>query len=181
MARRVAVHPVLETARLRLRRFHEDDVDAMHACFSDAETMQFWNSPVHTRRIDTERVVKRSMAGTPEYWQVWAVADAESDACVGMVNYHDGHVRNRRASVGYMVHPAWQGQGIGAEAVSAVVGFCFGELGMHRLEAFIVPGNVASRALAEKLGFVCEGVLRERLRVAGEWRDECLYARLRGA
>jgi [ribosomal protein S5]-alanine N-acetyltransferase len=59
-----------------------------------------------------------------------------------------------------------------------MLGFCFGELGLHRVEAFIHPDNTASRALVEKLGFRCEGVLRDHLRVGDEWRDNMLYAQL---
>ena len=55
---------------------------------------------------------------------------------------------------------------------------CFGALGLHRVQAFIQPDNAASRALVEKLGFCCEGLLRNNLRVGGSWRDELLYALL---
>ena len=58
--------------------------------------------------------------------------------------------------------------------------FCFGELGLHRVQAFIHPDNIASLALAEKLGFKCEGLLRDNLRVGDEWRDDLLYALLAG-
>jgi [ribosomal protein S5]-alanine N-acetyltransferase len=71
------------------------------------------------------------------------------------------------------VHPVRQRQGIGAEAVSAI-----GELSLHRVQAFIHPDNAPSRALAEKLGFRFEGLLRDNLRVGDEWRDDLLYALL---
>ena len=81
-------------------------------------------------------------------------------------------------AIGYIVDPARQRQGIGAEAVSAMLKFCFGELGLHRVQAFIHPDNAPSRALAEKLGFRFEGLLRDNLRVGDEWRDDMLYALL---
>ncbi len=56
--------------------------------------------------------------------------------------------------------------------------FCFGELGIHRVQAFIHPDNTASRKLVEKLGFRCEGLLRDNLRVSGVWRDDMLFALL---
>ena len=56
--------------------------------------------------------------------------------------------------------------------------FCFGDLGLHRVQALVHPDNAPSRALAEKLGFRCEGRLRDNLRVGGEWRDDMLYALL---
>jgi RimJ/RimL family protein N-acetyltransferase len=178
MAKRPASHPTLSTARLRLRQFRADDADAMHDCFASAEAMRFWNRPAHTKRIETERVVRNCIECTPSYYRFWAVADANTDRCLGMVNYHDGHIRNRRVAVGYIIDPARHRQGFATEAVSAVLGFCFGELGLHRVEAFIHPDNTASRSLAEKLGFRCEGVLRDHLRVGDEWRDDMLYALL---
>jgi [ribosomal protein S5]-alanine N-acetyltransferase len=87
-------HPVLETIRLRLRQFREDDTDAMHACFADPETMRFWNHSPHTKRPQSERAVRNFIDCTPSYYRFWAVADAKTDQCLGMVNYHDGHIRS---------------------------------------------------------------------------------------
>jgi [ribosomal protein S5]-alanine N-acetyltransferase len=178
MAKQAAPHPVLMTSRLRLRQFRIDDADAMHECFASPEAMRFWNTPVHTKRIETERAVSRFIDCTPSYYRFWAVADASTDRCLGMVNYHDGHIRSKRVTIGYIVDPARRRQGIGVEAVSAMLAYCFGELGLHRVQALIHPDNMASRGLAEKLGFRCEGLLRDNLRVGDEWRDDMLYALL---
>ena len=59
-----------------------------------------------------------------------------------------------------------------------MIRFCFQDLGLHRLQAFIHPDNAPSLKLIEKLGFRREGLLRENLRVGDEWRDDLLYARL---
>jgi ribosomal-protein-alanine N-acetyltransferase len=171
-------HPILATTRLRLRQFRADDAEAMHACFADPEAMRFWNTPVHTRPIETERAVRNFVDCTPSYYRFWAVADAQTDRCLGLANYHDGHIRSRRASIGYMISPASQRQGIATEAVTAMLDFCFGELGLHRLEAFIHPENQPSLRLIERLGFRREGLLRDHLRVGDEWRDDALYALL---
>jgi ribosomal-protein-alanine N-acetyltransferase len=178
MAKQPAPHPTLATLRLRLRQFRPEDAGAMHQCFANPEAMRFWNTPVHTSRIETERAVRRFIDCTPSYYRFWAVADAGTDRCLGMVNYHDGHIRSKRVAIGYIVDPARQRQGLGGEAVSAMLKFCFGDLGLHRAQAFIHPDNAPSRALAEKLGFRCEGRLRDNLRVGDEWRDDMLYALL---
>jgi [ribosomal protein S5]-alanine N-acetyltransferase len=178
MPKHPATHPTLATPHLRLRQFRPEDADAMHECFADPEAMRFWNTPVHTKRIETERAVRRFIDCTPSYYRFWAVADAATDRCLGMVNYHDGHIRNRRVAIGYIIDPVRQKQEIGTEAVSAMLRFCFGQLGLHRVQAFIHPDNAPSRALAEKLGFRLEGLLRENLRVGDHWRDDMLYALL---
>ena len=178
MAKRPVPHPTLSTSRLRLRQFRAEDTDAMHECFANPEAMRFWNRPVHTKRIETERVVRSCIECTPSYYRFWAVADAKTDRCLGMANYHDGHIRSKRVAIGYIIDPARQRQGIATEAVSAMLDFCFGELGLHRVQAFIHPDNTASRTLVEKLGFRCEGLLRDNLRVDDVWRDDMLYALL---
>jgi ribosomal-protein-alanine N-acetyltransferase len=178
MAKKPIPHPTLLTARLRLRQFRAEDAEAMHECFANPEAMRLWNTPVHAKRIETERAVRNLVDCTPSYYRFWAVADAGTDRCFGLVNYHDGHIRSRRVSIGYMIEPGRQRQGVGAEAVSAMLDFCFGELGLHRAQAFIHPENSASIALVEKLGFRREGLLRDNLRVGDVWRDDVLYARL---
>jgi RimJ/RimL family protein N-acetyltransferase len=60
-------HPILSTRRLRLRQFRAEDADAMHRCFTDAEAMRFWNHPVHTKPIETDRAVRRCIDCTPSY------------------------------------------------------------------------------------------------------------------
>lgn len=87
MAQKPEPHPVLSTRRLRLRQFRAEDADAMHECFAHAEAMRFWNHPVHTREIETERAVRRFIDCTPSYYRVWAVADAATDLCLGLVNF----------------------------------------------------------------------------------------------
>ncbi len=111
----------------------------MHRCFADPEAMRFWNQPVHTKRIETERAVRRFIDCTPSYYRFWAVADAKTDRCFGMINYHDGHIRNKRMTIGYIIDPALHRKGIATEAVSAMLDYCFRELHTHRVQAFASP------------------------------------------
>ena len=174
------LHPALATPRLCLRPFRLEDVEAMHACYGDAEAMRFWNRPAHRRRSETERVVRRSMAFTPKRRLVWAVAEAGSDRCIGMVNYHNADMKQRQAEIGYMIAPDWWGRGVASEAVGALLGYCFGVARFHRVQAVIDPENAASRRLVERFGFRLEGVLRETLFLGGAWRDDCVYGLLEG-
>jgi ribosomal-protein-alanine N-acetyltransferase len=178
MAKPPAPHPVLTTRRLTLRQFRPDDADAMHECYADPEAMRFWDTEPHTKPIQTERAVRNSIDCTPAYYRVWAVADAATDRCLGMVNYHDGHIRSRRAAIGYIINPSRHRQGLATEAVTALIAHCFETLSLHRLEALIHPENAASQALVERLGFQREGLLRDHLRVGETWRDALIYARL---
>jgi ribosomal-protein-alanine N-acetyltransferase len=68
--------------------------------------------------------------------------------------------------------------GLMTEALRAAVAYAFSELGLHRVEANIQPGNTASTALVRRLGFKQEGLSPRYLRINGEWRDHERWALL---
>lgn len=177
-ARGVTPFPHLRTQRLKLREMRLSDQDAMHACFGDPEAMRFWNRPAHQHRSATERVVRRATVYAPFKQLIWAVEEAESGECIGMVNYHKVDMAHRHADLGYLLRRDRWGRGLGREAMAAVVGHCFGALKLHRVQAVIDPDNTASRKLVEGLGFTLEGTLRETLFLGGAWRNDCIYGLL---
>ena len=65
------------------------------------------------------------------------------------------------------------------EAAPPVISHCFTNLNVHRVEARIEPENLSSRRLVAKLGFTDEGILRDWLCVAKEFRSVVMYSLLR--
>ena len=62
------------------------------------------------------------------------------------------------------------------EALKLVLRYAFKDLKLHRLEANIQPGNMASVALVKRAGFVREGYSRRYLKICGRWRDHERWA-----
>lgn len=81
-------------------------------------------------------------------------------------------------TLGYWIGAPHARQGYMTSAVRLVTGFAFHQLGLHRVEAACLPHNQASIGLLQKCGFAQEGLARGYLRIAGEWRDHLLFARL---
>jgi len=73
-------------------------------------------------------------------------------------------------------------QGLGTEGVTALLDFAFAPsptgLGLHRVQANIIPTNTPSIRVAEKTGFRREGLAKNYLKIAGVWQDHFLYAKL---
>jgi [ribosomal protein S5]-alanine N-acetyltransferase len=82
----------------------------------------------------------------------------------------------RSAWVGYWVDSAVQGGGVATVALALAVGHALGPVGLHRIEATIAPGNLASKAVVAHVGFRQEGYLLRYLDINGAWRDHLLYA-----
>lgn len=100
-----------------------------------------------------------------------------SGRIAGIVNLNEivrGFFQN--AYLGYYGVAGMNGRGLMSEAVSLAVSYAFRELGLHRLEANIQPGNTPSRALAGRLGFRQEGFSPRYLKIGGEWRDHERWA-----
>ncbi len=107
------------------------------------------------------------------------IFDKEGQTLVGALTL--SNVRRgvaQTATLGYWIGMPFARQGYMTSAVRLTVQFAFRQLGLHRVEASCLPGNRASIGLLQKCGFEREGLARGYLRIAGEWRDHLLFARL---
>lgn len=80
------------------------------------------------------------------------------------------------AHLGYWIDEEHQRRGYMTEAVRAVVRFAFDVLGLHRVQAAVMPHNAASLRVLEKLGFRKEGESPRYLQIAGKWADHAVFA-----
>jgi len=98
-------------------------------------------------------------------------------AIVGAVNL-TAIVRGvfQNAYLGYWISPDVGGRGFATEAVRQAVETGFRTLALHRVQAAVIPRNVASVRVLEKAGFREEGLALRYLRIAGTWEDHRLFA-----
>jgi ribosomal-protein-alanine N-acetyltransferase len=107
------------------------------------------------------------------------IFDNESEVLVGALTL--SNVRRgvaQTGTLGYWIGLPFARQGYMTSAVRLTLEFSFRHLGLHRVEASCLPHNRASIRLLEKCGFEREGLARGYLKIAGEWRDHLLFARL---
>jgi [ribosomal protein S5]-alanine N-acetyltransferase len=108
------------------------------------------------------------------------VVDASSGELAGVININN-IVRHASLSgqLGYYAFVPHAGLGLMREGLALVIARAFRELGLHRLEANIQPGNRRSVALVEGLGFRREGKARGFLKIGNRWRDHERWALLK--
>ncbi len=82
----------------------------------------------------------------------------------------------QNGSIGYWIDEEMAGAGLIPEAVVVVLQFAFETLRLHRIEVAIIPRNMPSRRVVEKLGLRNEGVALGYLEINGEWEDHVRYA-----
>ena len=81
--------------------------------------------------------------------------------------------------LGYGIGARWQGRGLMHEALEGTLAWAFGALDLHRVMANYLPRNERSARLLARLGFEREGYARAYLKIAGQWEDHVLTAKIR--
>ena len=99
---------------------------------------------------------------------------------IGQSNMSVTSKANQTADLGWVLNPAFGGQGYAFEATEALLRAAFEAFGLHRVIASIDTRNGPSARLAEKLGMRLEGELKGAVWTKGEWCDSWLYAIVRG-
>jgi ribosomal-protein-alanine N-acetyltransferase len=98
----------------------------------------------------------------------WGIALKGAKGLIGTVGYCQWvRVGGYRAGIGYDLLATYRRRGIMTEAMRAVPRYGFKEMDLHRIEAFVLPRNVASIRLLQKMGFHQDGILRERTHFHG--------------
>ncbi len=176
--------PTLHTSRLRLTPFDaQADRALLFPIVADPEVMRFLEVEPLRELTDVDALLadyaQRVATGDKYVWAVRPAAAAQGEAALlGACTFELDRSR-RRAEVGYYLARRWWGQGLGKEAVRAVVDFGFGAQGLNRIEALAYAENSGSLALLRALGFRQEGYLREHAWEKGRYWDDVIFALLR--
>ena len=172
--------PVLNTPRMRLRPLSLDDTAAIFDVHSDEETVKYWGHDRMTESAQAEKLIRENLAGVQSGSSIcWGLERQNPPGLIGTCTLFRFDHQNRHAEVGYILQRACWGQGLGSEALAAMIDFAFNTLDLHRLEADTDPRNEASLALLRKFGFKHEGYFRERWFVHGQWLDSDMLGLLR--
>ena len=153
--------PRLTDGRLLVRPFEPDDAPAVQAACDDPDIAHWIHLlPAPYTLEDAHAFISdaRRRLIADESARL-AIADARTGELLGSVGM--SHFADRQAAeVGYWVRRGARRRGVALAAARLVIDWAFGEVGLERLELLTYPGNAASQALAVRLGFTRECLLR---------------------
>lgn len=154
-------HPYELTAgAVTLRRWRASDAPEIAAACSDKETQRWLPLPSpYTERHALEYVATMQESAATGREFALAIVDPGSDRPLGSIGCRMARERGV-ADVGYWIAPNARGQGVATAALRALSDWVFANLHPARIELVTDPDNVASQRVAEKAGFVREGILR---------------------
>lgn len=145
----------LRTARLLLRPFAADDLEALTPIYGDEAVMA-----IRKLGVQTPAQTKRQLTGIIDHWRrhgfgLWAVIDRESGVLLGEcgLRYRDqAQDRNGQVELSYgLAQSAW-GRGLATEASRAALDYGFRVVGLAEIVAIAKAANLGSHRVMEKLG-----------------------------
>lgn len=182
---RVHVPASFQTPRLLLRSFQVEDAPALHEALVEsiqdlrahlwfipwiAEEQTLQSAEVRCRKAQASFLLRTDLA--------YLAFERSSGRLVASIGLHRTDWELPKTEVGYWVRSSEAGKGYATEGVMALTDWALGGLGAKRVSLVTAELNRAARAVAERCGFLLEGILRNDMRApGGELRHTCLYAR----
>jgi ribosomal-protein-alanine N-acetyltransferase len=142
------------------------------APYDPARSEEFWT--LEEQRAQLEVAKREAQAGTG---YAFAIIDKTDGAIAGRVALANV-VRKawQNATLGYWVDEARNGRGLATQAARLALAFAFESAGLHRVQAGVMPRNLRSIRVIEKIGMRYEGLSERYLKINGVWEDHQMYA-----
>ncbi|TYK52346.1 GNAT family N-acetyltransferase [Actinomadura decatromicini] len=169
-------------SEVRLRVVQMADAEALAALYAEnRDYLRPWEPvrddayfTVDGQRDNLQRLVEAYATG--EMWPGVILLEGEIAGRITLNNVLRGPLQS--CFLGYWVARAHAGRGVATEAVRRALDVAFGDLRLHRVEAFTRVDNHASQRVLERNGFTVVGTARRHIHLDGRWHDERFFERL---
>ena len=150
----------METDRILLRPWREDDAEALYKYASDPEVGPRAGWPPH-KSVEESREIIRTLFSGDHMWAMELKATGEPIGCMGYFVHGESNISigENDAEVGYWVARPYWNRGLCTEALRVLIDHCFSEKGFSTLWADYFPDNPASGKVMEHCGFSDTGAV----------------------
>ena len=173
------IFPGINTARLDLREIQQEDTESIYKLLSIPEVIKHDSFELFTDIEQAEEVLESLK---DEYKQqraiFWGIHLKEQAELIGFCKCKL-EIPKVRAGFGYSLRHDYWNMGIMTETLGSIIDFTFNTMDVNRIEATVATQNKASLRVLEKLGFIKEGVLRQRSCFRGRYHDMVMLSLLK--
>jgi RimJ/RimL family protein N-acetyltransferase len=169
----------LRGERVYLRPLEPEDAETVHRWYEDTRVQTLMGDPPRSLAFRRQRYDAAAKEDGADVFR-FMICRLDDDRPVGRVDLFEIDRQNGSAAFGITIgDPADWGQGMGSDAINALVDFAFGQLRLERVWLDTSHDNTRAQTTYERCGFVREGVLRHSWFQDGEWLDDIRMALLR--
>lgn len=170
--------------RIYVRLLQPEDAEALlHMRIQSRDANQRYEpqypEEFFTKASQLDLLYRRQQEAAEDCGYLFGIFLQEKDELIGTISIsHIVRGVGQFAELGYSLSSEHQGHGYMTAAVRLVLTYSFRSLGLHRIQAGIIPDNISSKRVVEKCGFQPEGIARKLVKINGNWEDHQIYALL---
>lgn len=170
----------LRNENIFLRRYRVKDITERYRAIEDSRAdISRWFSWCHPNYSEADnelwiRDCDQKWENGIEY--SFRISNLQDTMQIGECRINHINEIHKMANISFWVRHGHEGKGIATQATLLIAKFGFQQLGLNRLEIFMSLRNYGSQRVAEKVGAVREGVLRNRINLRGAVEDAVLYS-----
>ncbi len=173
------IFPELTTERLQLIQLQTQHSEALFDIFKNEACMKYWDDEPYQDLKNVGRLLEilkdRITQQTGISWGL--ILKEKPDEVIGLLTYNH-YQKNGLGIIGYILNQKYWGHGIITEALDVFIQYGFHTLGVHRIEAHVESGNIASEKVLQKIGFQKEGLMRDRAFYKNKHQSYFMYSLL---
>lgn len=173
--------PVITCNRVILREMSMDDTDEYFIIRADEEMNKYINNLRPQTREEVQAIIQRMVSYARDNKSVaWTIADKETNKMIGSMCLWTMHGKDDEWELGYALLAEYQGKGLMAEALQAVIKYGFEEMNLPAILAHTHKHNNSSIRLLEKAGFTRNTALEAASVGIEDLKDMVIYSLHRG-
>ena len=154
----------LETDRLLLKNISQEDREFIFALFSDDRINQYlFDSEPLADIGEADEIIDFYTQPEPRMQHRWVLVSKSDGVKLGTCGFHIWDKSSACCDIGYELYPDFWSKGYMSEAIREILGFAQNDMQIKYINACIYPDNHASVRLAEKLGFVFNGQMKDEI------------------
>lgn len=176
----------LQTERLSIRDFNENDSESLFQLYKLPETSRYESWSIVGDEAEATEILQywiKEQNVDPRKSYTLAVELKDSATFIGLIGLDRGFSvetdSSRIGSVGFRYFPEQWVRGYATEALCAILSWGFESLGLQRIHSGCVVENAASARVLEKAGMRREGTTRQSFPIDNVWYDYHIYGILR--
>ena len=171
--------PTLHTKRLDLIEIEQRHLSDLFELFGDENVTKYYNVETLTKEKEAQQILDWFKSIFQDKSGIrWGITLKGHKNIIGTIGYNS-YTKGHRANLGYDLQKVHWNNGYIKEAIAEVLKYGFNQLGINRIEAEIIPGNIYSEKALLSLGFKKEGILRDWMLWNDKHYDMIMYSLLR--
>lgn len=155
--------PHIVTAEITLRKILVSDLDSLFEIYSNEKLFQYTPLMLKKNKDTVANMIghfERDFHKRKEIF-LGICLNSDPDNIIGVAEMFDYSQDVNMVTIGYRLNDRFWTKGIATETVKAIIDYLFTDVGINRIQAFVMPENIKSQNVLQRGGFVKEGMIRQ--------------------